>query len=45
MERKVINLTSPYDSTQYGFPHAIKANGTTTIHCAEFNLARLYDRN
>ncbi len=34
MERKVINPTSPYDSTQYGFPHAIKANDTTTIHSA-----------
>ena len=24
MERKEINPTSPYESTQYGFPYAIK---------------------
>lgn len=34
MKREVINPATMYESTQYGFSHAIKANGTTTIHCA-----------
>ncbi len=34
MGREAINPASLYDSTQYGFSHAIKANGSTTIHCA-----------
>jgi enamine deaminase RidA (YjgF/YER057c/UK114 family) len=45
MTREAINPDSMYGSVQYGFSHAIKANGTTTIHCAgqvawdkEYNL-------
>jgi len=34
MNREVINPASLYNATQYGFSHAIKANGSKTIHCA-----------
>ncbi len=34
MNRDAINPDTMYDSAQYGFSHAIKANGTVTIHCA-----------
>ena len=34
MKREAINPTSLFESMKYGFSHAIKANGTTTIHCA-----------
>lgn len=34
MKREPINPASLYESLQYGFSHAIKARGTTSIHCA-----------
>jgi enamine deaminase RidA (YjgF/YER057c/UK114 family) len=34
MIRETINPESMYESVQYGFSHAIKSNGNTTIHCA-----------
>ena len=34
MSRKVINPTSLYDSTAYGFSHAVASSGATLVHCA-----------
>lgn len=34
MSREPINPASLYGSVQYGFSHAIKSTGGTTIHCA-----------
>ena len=34
MSRETINPESMYGSVQYGFSHATKSNGTTTIHCS-----------
>jgi len=34
MTRKTINPDSLYGSVQYGFSHATKSAGATTIHCA-----------
>ena len=34
MKREAINPDSLYGSVQYGFSHAIKANGAVTVHCA-----------
>ncbi len=34
MTREAINPESLYGSVQYGFSHAIKSTGSTTIHCA-----------
>jgi len=34
MKREAINPDSMYDSVQYGFSHAIRADGKVTIHCA-----------
>jgi enamine deaminase RidA (YjgF/YER057c/UK114 family) len=34
MSREPINPSSLYGSVQYGFSHAIKSSGGTTIHCA-----------
>ena len=34
MKREAINPATLYGSVQYGFSHAVKARGTTTIHCA-----------
>ena len=34
MTRKAINPDSLYGSVQYGFSHAVKSAGGTTIHCA-----------
>ncbi len=34
MIREPINPDSMYSSVEYGFSHAIKASGTTSIHCA-----------
>jgi len=34
MTRKAINPDSLYGSVQYGFSHATKSAGGTTIHCA-----------
>lgn len=45
MTREAINPDSLYGSVQYGFSHAVKSTGSTTIHCAgqvgwdkEYNL-------
>ncbi len=45
MSRKVINPASLYESTAYGFSHAVASNGSTLVHCAgqvawdrEYNL-------
>lgn len=34
MSRNVINPTSLYESTAYGFSHAVAASGATIVHCA-----------
>lgn len=34
MSRQAINPETLYGSVQYGFSHAIKSSGGTTIHCA-----------
>jgi len=34
MAREAINPASLYESTRYGFSHAVRASGGTTIHCA-----------
>jgi len=34
MSRQAINPESLYGAVQYGFSHAIKSSGSTTIHCA-----------
>ncbi|MEE9416920.1 MAG: RidA family protein [Acidimicrobiales bacterium] len=34
MGHETINPESMYDSVQYGFSHAVKSTGTSTIHCA-----------
>ena len=34
MTREAVNPVSLYGSVQYGFSHAIKSAGGTTIHCA-----------
>ena len=34
MTREAVNPDSLYGSVQYGFSHAIKSAGGTTIHCA-----------
>jgi len=34
MSREPINPATLYGSVQYGFSHAIKSTGGTTIHCA-----------
>ncbi|TQV82629.1 RidA family protein [Exilibacterium tricleocarpae] len=34
MKREPINPDTLYGSVQYGFSHAVKSRGTTTIHCA-----------
>ena len=34
MKREAINPAALYGSMQYGFSHAIKSTGSTTIHCA-----------
>lgn len=34
MKREAINPDSVYPSAQYGFSHAIKADGGTLVHCA-----------
>lgn len=34
MSKQTINPATLYDSLQYGFSHAAKSAGTTTIHCA-----------
>ncbi len=45
MSRETINPESLYGSVEYGFSHAVKSDGNTTIHCAgqvawdkEYNL-------
>jgi enamine deaminase RidA (YjgF/YER057c/UK114 family) len=34
MKREAVNPDSLYESVQYGFSHAIKSNGSVSIHCA-----------
>lgn len=34
MNREVINPKSLHDSIQYGYSHAIRSTGNTTVHCA-----------
>ncbi len=34
MKREAINPDALYSSVQYGFSHAVKANGSTTVYCA-----------
>lgn len=34
MTHKVINPASLYQSTPYGFSHAVASNGATFVHCA-----------
>jgi len=34
MSRKVINPAALYESTAYGFSHAVASNGATLVHCA-----------
>lgn len=34
MTREAINPDALYGSVQYGFSHAVKSQGTITIHCA-----------
>ncbi len=34
MTKQIINPDTVYESTQYGFSHAVKSDGVTTIHCA-----------
>lgn len=34
MSKKAINPDTVYESTQYGFSHAVKSDCPTTIHCA-----------
>lgn len=34
MKRETVNPDSMYQSLEYGFSHAIKSSGGTTIHCA-----------
>lgn len=34
MTREAINPDALYGSVQYGFSHAVRSQGTTTIHCA-----------
>ncbi len=34
MTREVVNPETMYGSVQYGFSHAVKTTGQTTLHCA-----------
>ena len=44
MNREVINPASLFESKKYGYSHAVKATGTSTIHCAG-QIAWDKDRN